>query len=675
MLAMAIAAMSFTSCEDVPAPYPTPEPSGDGVYINQTFANTLNPWVSYLAEGTPEGMHWTNAFSSAVCTGSYADTEGGRRANHAGKSWLVGPTIDLSKAEKVRLSFDHAIAYERTAEIFNHHVLMYSTDYVQGNSPSTAVWTRIDFDYGKADHSGGNYNFEQTGANLTPEMFVENITFAFVYESTTQNASTWEIKNFLVMEGEYTAPVVDDGGSEFKKTTGIISGQTYAIGAQEQQPAYEVANALTGNYGYMQKETFMIEEDPNVITVSDKAKFTITKVDDGYTIQDAEGKYYYMKGTYNSFNRSEGMSDAEGSYIWNISFNENGEASIVNKDKQKTIMFDGQFSSYGAYAEGANSRHLPYLFTNGEVGGESDEPGEQPGGGESGGETGGHGTTQSDPLTVAEAIAIINDLADNATTSTEYFIKGKTTAEGSTFYFNATYGQCNYYISADGSDSNAIYVYNGMGLNNEKFAAAPSDWGKGSEVVIKGKLQKYVKSGSTTVTPEIARGNYVVSVTAATPGTGGGETGGGSTESNVTKSIDGTTVTLTLNDMEVSNESITCTLNDYGWENAAVPTTVTLSDGTTIVFSKGEGGSDPKYYTASNGVRMYAKNDITITGYQQIAKVVLECDSYGEVNYVGNEQLYGNVSDKVFKIINDWTGTSGGTQLRVKTITIYYAGK
>ena len=64
-----------------------------------------------------------------------------------------------------------------------------------------------------------------------------------------------------------------------------------------------------------------------------------------------------------------------------------------------------------------------------------------------------------------------------------------------------------------------------MGLNNEKFTAKPENWGKGSEVLIKGKLQKYVKDSK--VTPEIARGNYVVSVTPATPGESGGEGGEG----------------------------------------------------------------------------------------------------------------------------------------------------
>ena len=656
MLALTLSVFAFTSCEDVPAPYATPEVDNGGVYIDQSFASSLSPFVSYLAEGTPEGMHWTNAYSSAVCTGSYKEEGASARTNHAGTAWLVGPTVDLSGASKIRVSFDQAVAYERTDGIADHHEFLVSTNYVEGNDPSTATWQKLDITFSSASHSGGNFDFEQTGLNLDPSLLVENVTFAFRYTSTEANASTWEVKNLLVMEGEYTAPT--DGGEvvAYTKATGITAGQQYVFVAKDGD-AYVAAAAKDGNYGYLNKAD--VELVDGTINVKDEQKFTFEQAEGGYYIKDANGKYLYMTGTYNSFNFSADVP-AEGG-VWTVNFTDNG-VHVVNVAMQKTIQYSSQYGSWGAYATVTNI--LPELYTGGETGGESGE------GGQGGGETSGdHGTTQADPLTVAEALTIINGLADGATTDTEYFIKGKTTADGSTFYFNATYGQCNYYISADGSDSNTIYVYNGLGLNNEKFTAAPADWGKGSEVLIKGKLQKYVKDSK--VTPEIARGNYVVSVTPATPSEGGGE-GGETTDTNVTKSVSDATITLTANDVTAGSETITCTLNTYGWENQTMPPTVTLTDGTTIVFAKADGSTDPKYYIATNGVRLYAKNTITITGHKPIAKVVLECDAYNGTNYVGNAELYGNVSGSVFTIVNDYAQNSGGVQLRVKTITITY---
>lgn len=512
MLALTLSVFAFTSCEDVPAPYATPEVDNGGVYIDQSFASSLSPFVSYLAEGTPEGMHWTNAYSSAVCTGSYKEEGASARTNHAGTAWLVGPTVDLSGASKIRVSFDQAVAYERTDGIADHHEFLVSTDYVEGNDPSTATWQKLNITFSSASHSGGNFDFEQTGLNLDPSLLVENVTFAFRYTSTEANASTWEVKNLLVMEGEYTAPT--DGGEvvAYTKATGITAGQQYVFVAKDGD-AYVAAAAKDGNYGYLNKAD--VELVDGAINVKDEQKFTFEQAEGGYYIKDANGKYLYMTGTYNSFNFSADVP-AEGG-VWTVNFTDNG-VHVVNVAMQKTIQYSSQYGSWGAYATVTNI--LPELYTGGETGGESGE------GGQGGGQTSGdHGTTQADPLTVAEALTIINGLADGATTDTEYFIKGKTTADGSTFYFNATYGQCNYYISADGSDTNTIYVYNGLGLNNEKFTAKPENWGKGSEVLIKGKLQKYVKDSK--VTPEIARGNYVVSVTPATPGESGGEGGEG----------------------------------------------------------------------------------------------------------------------------------------------------
>ena len=43
------------------------------------------------------------------------------------------------------------------------------------------------------------------------------------------------------------------------------------------------------------------------------------------------------------------------------------------------------------------------------------------------------------------------------------------------------------------------------------------------------------------------------------------------------------------------------------------------------------------------------------------------------VNYVGNTQLYATIDGNNWKIVNDHTSSSGGVQLRIKTIEITYA--
>ena len=210
---------------------------------------------------------------------------------------------------------------------------------------------------------------------------------------------------------------------------------------------------------------------------------------------------------------------------------------------------------------------------------------------------------------------------------------------------------------------------------------------KGDEVVICGKVVNYNDSKPET---EGKGSAIIVSVNGKdTKGTainggdnsgsgdnnnGSGDNGGDNNSGNMTKSIAENVITFVSG--TPANTPVSVDLNAQGWANQAIPTTVTLEDGTTIDFSKGEGGTDPKFYTATKGVRCYAKNTITIKSTSKnIAKVVVTCDTYLQNNVlqIGNEQLYAAKNDKTVTICNEWTGTSGGTQLRAQKLDIYYA--
>ena len=265
--------------------------------------------------------------------------------------------------------------------------------------------------------------------------------------------------------------------------------------------------------------------------------------------------------------------------------------------------------------------------------------------------------------------AEINKMDDGATSEEFWFVTGKVVKVTTSQTNFEKYGNLNYLISEDGTESNPLTVYSGDGLDGAKFTGIDA-LAAGDEVIVFGKLYKYVKDSK--ITPEIAKGNYLVSLVKGGGSSTGGDTTGG--DSNVITSLEGTVLTLINGGVTASANTVSVDLNTYGWTNNSIPTTVTLTDGTTIVFAKGKGGSDPKFYEATKGVRMYAKNTLTITGSSKaIAKVVLTCDSYNGTDYVGNTQLYGTASGNALTIVNDWTGTSGGTQLRVKTIDITYA--
>ena len=89
----------------------------------------------------------------------------------------------------------------------------------------------------------------------------------------------------------------------------------------------------------------------NAVTESDYSALdvvTITNVDGGVTIQDAYGRYVYLKGTYTSFNVDTTMPE-EG-HIWEIQPNGDGY-KIVNVSNQKTMAYSSSYTSWGAYDE------------------------------------------------------------------------------------------------------------------------------------------------------------------------------------------------------------------------------------------------------------------------------------------------------------------------------------
>ena len=122
--------------------------------------------------------------------------------------------------------------------------------------------------------------------------------------------------------------------------------------------------------------------------------------------------------------------------------------------------------------------------------------------------------TKDAPLTVAQALETIKALADNGTTEQDAYVTGKITKIKTADTDIAKYKNIDYIIS-DGT--NELTVFRGKNVDNTDFTEA-GQINVGDEVVVLGKLTKYVKDGNTT--PEVAQGNYIVKLT---KGSGGGD--------------------------------------------------------------------------------------------------------------------------------------------------------
>ena len=126
-----------------------------------------------------------------------------------------------------------------------------------------------------------------------------------------------------------------------------------------------------------------------------------------------------------------------------------------------------------------------------------------------GGSTAESGTLEK-PFTPAEANAFIATLAADTNTETDYYIKGKIVKYANNGEFGTQYGNASFYISADGSESGEqFYVFRTLYLGNVKYT--DDSWKKpvvGDEVVICGKLVNY--KGNTPET--VANKSYIYSL-------------------------------------------------------------------------------------------------------------------------------------------------------------------
>ena len=209
IMALAMAAVTFTSCEDVPAPYDYPGTGGggsttEGVYLNQSFAKDLGDFKSF---GTNDNIAWTIDYSSACITG-YKDFDGdGTKTNEAGVTYLVSPEIDLTKASKAYIEMNHAMKYER-ADVNANNTLLISKDYT--DDPTKATWTPIAYPTtGLNDASTKEFVFVTSAANIPAEFIGQKVRIAFRHTCTDKQSSTWEIKTLSVKEGE-----AQNGGGE-----------------------------------------------------------------------------------------------------------------------------------------------------------------------------------------------------------------------------------------------------------------------------------------------------------------------------------------------------------------------------------------------------------------------------------------------------------------------------
>ncbi|MCH5226070.1 MAG: DNA/RNA non-specific endonuclease [Muribaculaceae bacterium] len=129
---------------------------------------------------------------------------------------------------------------------------------------------------------------------------------------------------------------------------------------------------------------------------------TYTLSGDKFLIKDTNGRYLYLKGTYNSFNLAtepeiKADGDVADEFVFTASKLADGtwKISNIHDGETKSIAFSSKYNTFAAYTSFSNTDYYPSLY----IWGTEDEAGETAGG--SGGSSGGESSGGSPDNTVA----------------------------------------------------------------------------------------------------------------------------------------------------------------------------------------------------------------------------------------------------------------------------------
>ena len=620
-LLVAVAVIGInTSCSDVPAPYEVnPGANGGGKTLPYKSTALNTGWTMHCISANEP---WSQGSSYIQATG-YQDWEGtGSKSNVEVESYLISPAFNTAcESGKVRFYFDNTIRYTNNVSGWHDYEKIFVSSNYDGKNFDAASWEQIAWTPTASPFT--DWTLYTSGQIQLPEAYVnkDSVYIAFYFYAPGNASTTWELENFIIEEGEadnssdVPTPIEGSGSGTATDPYNVAAAISFtsALAADtNSDPVY-----ITG----------IICSDPNIDTGQfGNATFYIS--DDGTDINR-----FYVFRTMDLGNQK--FTDA-------------------NKLKKgdRVVIYGPLVNYRGNTPETVGSK--TYLISiNGEGG---DTPAPTPIEGSGSG-------TATDPYNAAAAISFASALAADVNSDPVY-ITGIICSDPN--IDTGQFGNATFYISDDGTDINRFYVFRTMDLGNQKFTDA-NKLKKGDRVVIYGPLVNY--RGNTPET--VGSKTYLISINGSSEG--GGDTPGTPDNPDTSEgvSISGTTVTLTNPGVATGNESIKIDFSTLGLDNAEEMGTVTLSDGTTIVFDKGSNSNAPKYYTATKGARVYANNTITFNGKSKIARVVMTCDSYNSVDYVGNATATISVSGNTLVYTN--ASPNAGTQLRVQTVTITYA--
>ena len=361
MLVALATTLSFTSCEDVPAPYDIPNGGNTGggdtetglkeIYSenfdNETTAFTFKDvtLTGGLTRVWKVASYNNNGYLNASAFFS--------NASHASESWAVSPAILLGDSKKATLSFKHAI--NKLADVSTMKDMMtawVSTNYA--GDVKTAEWQQLVI---PKYPEGVSWTFVESGDIDLTAYCGKTIYIAFKYTSTDDNSGGWEIDNFTI-KGDGTA--MSNPGTPDTPDTPSTPELKAGLNLDTQNGLVTFVNdgVAEGETATYVVEELGLEDAKEVaeLPLSDGTKLTF-----GADQNTAKTKYYASKKSIRIY-KNNTMHIAGKSKIAKIVFTCDSKTTVGNTTA--TLSFDGNNIDYKNVFDAASGKaNVQFQFT------------------------------------------------------------------------------------------------------------------------------------------------------------------------------------------------------------------------------------------------------------------------------------------------------------------------
>lgn len=213
---------------------------------------------------------------------------------------------------------------------------------------------------------GGDLEFEYTLKNLDGKSLTiaksDNADFIGVADESgvivvtvEENKTTSERTATITLSCEGAENVILTVKQSGMVDTNFEPGQYWIMATEEEETKVMTPLAADLSYGYGQSKS--VTDNRSYA----KNAFTFTKVEDGFTIQDASGRYYYADDTHKSFQLT--TESSKDGLAWTVGVQNDGTYIITNIASKRTMKYgDDTFTTFGVYLDSdENSAVYPTL--------------------------------------------------------------------------------------------------------------------------------------------------------------------------------------------------------------------------------------------------------------------------------------------------------------------------